>query len=61
MDFQVFEMYKYSVLCFIKSAFGLHGYVETDMTGGVNGRNSTTRFIYIYTLDATTVSWFLKL
>ena len=46
-------------MCFKQLDLGLQGYVDADMAGDVDGRKSTTR--YIYTLEGTTISWVSKL
>ena len=46
-------------LCFKKSDLGLEGFVDADMAGDVDGRKSTTG--YVYTLGGTVVSWVSKL
>ena len=46
-------------LCFRKSTLGLQGYVDADMAGDIDGRKSTTR--YVFTLGGTAVSWISKL
>ena len=46
-------------LCFKWSDLGLQGYADADMAGDVNGRKSTTK--YVYTLGGTTISWVSKL
>ena len=46
-------------LCFKQSDLGLQGYVDGDMARDVNGRMSTTRYVYI--LGDTKISWVLKL
>ena len=38
---------------------GLQGYVDADMVGDVDGRKSTTE--YVYTLGGMTISWVSKL
>jgi len=37
----------------------LHGYVDTDLTGDIDSRKSTTGLIY--TVGNTTICWALKL
>ena len=46
-------------LCFRKSDLELQGFVDADMAGDVDGRKSTTG--YVYTLGGTAVSWVSKL
>ncbi|PON33692.1 hypothetical protein PanWU01x14_350640, partial [Parasponia andersonii] len=46
-------------LCFKKSDMGLQGYVDADMAGDVDGRKSTTG--YVFTLGGTAVGWVSKL
>ena len=46
-------------LCFKQSNLGLQGYVDADMAGDVDGKKSTTG--YVYTLGGTMISWVLKL
>ena len=46
-------------LCFKQLDLGLQGYVDADMAEDVDGRKSTTE--YVYTLGGTTISWVLKL
>ena len=41
-------------LCFKQSDLGLQGYVDADMVGDVDGRKSTTG--YVYTLRGMTIS-----
>ena len=46
-------------LCFKQSNLGLQSYVDADMAGDVDGKKSTTG--YVYTLGDTTISWVSKL
>ena len=46
-------------LCFKKSDLELHGYVDADMAGDVDGKKSNTR--YVYTLGGTSINWVSKL
>ena len=46
-------------LYFKQSDLGLRGYVDVDMAEDVDGRKSTT--VYVYTLGGTTISWVSKL
>ena len=46
-------------LCFKQSDLGLQGYVDADMAGDIDGRKSTTG--YVYTLGGMTISWVAKL
>ena len=43
---------------FKQSDLGLQGYVDADMVRDVDGRKSTTG--YVYTLGGTTISWVTK-
>lgn len=45
-------------LCFKKSDLGLQGYVDADMAGDIDGRKSTTE--YVYSLGGMAVSWVSK-
>ncbi|PON98661.1 hypothetical protein TorRG33x02_055610 [Trema orientale] len=47
------------VLCFRKSNLGLQGYVDADMASDVDGRKSTTGYVFI--LGGTAVRWVSKL
>jgi hypothetical protein len=42
-------------LCFGGSDTILHGYVDSDMEGDKDNRNSTTR--YVFTIGGTSISW----
>ena len=46
-------------LCFKPSNLGLQGYMDVDMAGHVDGRKSTTR--YVYTLGGMAISWVSEL
>ena len=46
-------------MCFKWSDLELQGYVHAGMAGDIDGRKSTTR--YVYTLGGTTISWVSKL
>ena len=46
-------------LCFRGSNTVLQGYVDSDMAGDIDGRRSTTG--YVFTIGGTTVSWISKL
>ena len=46
-------------LCFKQSDLGLQGYVDVDMAGDIDGRTSTTG--YMYMLGGTTINWVSKL
>ena len=46
-------------LCFKQSELGLQGYVNANMAGDVDGRKSTTRYVYMF--GGTTISWVSKL
>ncbi|KAK8931242.1 hypothetical protein KSP39_PZI016333 [Platanthera zijinensis] len=46
-------------LCFGGPKISLHGYVESDMTGDIDSRRSTTE--YVFTLGSAAVSWISRL
>ena len=46
-------------LCYGGSEIRLHGYVDSDMAGDVDGRKSTTG--YVFTLGSAAVSWVSRL
>ena len=46
-------------LYFKQSDLGLQTYVDANMAGDVDGRKSTTR--YVYTLGGTIINWVSKL
>ena len=45
----------YTCLCFKGASLKLQGYVDTDFTGDIDSRKSTTGFVF--TLSDTTISW----
>ena len=46
-------------LCFKQSDLGLQGYVDVGMARYIDGKKSTTG--YVYTSGGTTISWVSKL
>jgi len=46
-------------LCFGGREISLHGYVDSDMAGDIDGRRSTTG--YVFTLGSAAVSWISRL